>query len=206
MNPNLQKQILIGAVAGLIVAGLTYFLLGGKRTDCENLKNLNGKLEQDVAKGKELKKHYEQLKEEVTKLESELEQLIKLMPTDTDTGEIPYKIKKLADTAGIDQTSFTVKGERRDKYYTERTLEFTFRGGFHTFGAFASQVSGYDKIISISNLEFAKIANVKNSLYAMTAKTTISAYVYNPEPPPPPPAKPGAAPAAGAKPAGKESE
>ncbi|HJU84276.1 MAG TPA: type 4a pilus biogenesis protein PilO [Holophagaceae bacterium] len=204
MNPNLQKQIVIGAVAGLIVAGLTYFLLGGKRTDRDNLVVQNGKLEQDVAKGKELKKHYEQLKEEVGKLESELEQLIKLMPTDTDTGEIPYKIKKLADNAGIDQTSFNVKGERRDKYYTERTLEFTFRGGFNSFGAFASQVSGYDKIISISNIEMAKITNVKNSPYSMTAKTLISAYVYNPEPAPAPAAKPGPKPAG--KPAGKESE
>jgi type IV pilus assembly protein PilO len=195
MNPNLQKQIAIGAVAGLIVAGLTYFLLSGKREERANLVIQNGKLEQDVAKGKELKKHYEQLKEEVAKLESELEQLIKLMPTDTDTGEIPYKIKKIADTAGIDQTSFLVKGERRDKYYTERTLEFTFRGGFNSLGQFASGVSGYDKIISISNLEMARITSVKNSPYSMTAKTIISAYVYNPEPQQAPaPKKPAAAP------------
>ncbi len=204
MNPNLQKQILIGALVGIVVAGLTYLSLGGKREERNNLIIQNGKLEQDVAKGKGPKKAYEQPKEKVPKLESELEQLIKLMPTDTDTGEIPYKIKKIADTAGIEQTSFTVKGERRDKYYTERTLEFTFRGGFNSLGQFASGVSGHDKIISISNLELARLVNTKNSPYSMSAKTVISAYVYNPEPQQAPAAKkPVPGPAAAGK---KEGE
>ena len=35
MNPQLQKQIGVGALAGIVLAGLIYFLLGGKRTDLE---------------------------------------------------------------------------------------------------------------------------------------------------------------------------
>ena len=35
MNPQLRNQILIGAVAGLVVAGLVFLFLGGKRTELE---------------------------------------------------------------------------------------------------------------------------------------------------------------------------
>ena len=41
MNSQLQKQILIGGLAGLLVLVLIYFLLGGKRDDLTALKATN---------------------------------------------------------------------------------------------------------------------------------------------------------------------
>ena len=182
MNPNLQKQILIGLVSGLVLSGIVYLLLGGKRDELTALTDKCKTLEVQVQNGRQLKANYEKLKEEVEKSQARIDKLVALMPTDTDTGQIPYKIKKLADNAGIDQSSFSVKGERKDKYYTERTVDFAFRAGYNNFGLFASQVSGYERIISLSNLEFTRIDS-KNSPYAMTVKATVSAYVYNPETP-----------------------
>ncbi|MBS1784903.1 MAG: type 4a pilus biogenesis protein PilO [Acidobacteria bacterium] len=190
MNPNLQKQILVGLIAGLLISGVTYLLLGGKRDELKAVTTKCEKLTLDVQKGQQLKANYEKLKEEVEKSQARIDKLVALMPTDTDTGQIPYKIKKLADNSGIDQSSFTVKGERKDKYYTERMINFTFRAGYNSFGLFASQVSGYERIISLSNLQFTRIDS-KTSPYSMTVNATVSAYVYNPEP--------AAAPAAPAK-------
>lgn len=201
MNPQLQKQIGIGALVGIVLAGLIYFLLGGKRTDLESINADVKTLQADVDKGKLLKASYEKLREEVAKQDKRIEELIKIMPTETDYGEIPYRIKKIADDAGIDQVAFSLKPERRDTYYTEKPVEFEFRVGFHSFGQFASLVSGYDKIINISNIEFNRKAD-NRSVYPASVKCTISAFVYNPEPPPVAPVKkPAAAPApkAGAK-------
>lgn len=182
MNPNLQKQILIGLVAGVVVFGVSYLLLSGKRDDLAAITKKVQQLDLDVQKGRQLKANYEKLKEEVEKSQARIDKLVALMPTDTDTGQIPYKIKKLADDAGIDQSSFTVQGERKDKYYTERMINFTFRAGYQNFGQFASEVSGYDRIISLSNLQFTRIDG-QNSPYAMTVNATVSAYVYNPDTP-----------------------
>jgi type IV pilus assembly protein PilO len=199
MNPQLQKQIGIGALAGIVLAGLVYFLLGGKRSDLEAVLADVKNLQDQVDKGKLLKASYEKLKEEVAKQDKRIEQLIKIMPSETDYGEIPYRIKKIADDAGIDQVSFSLKPERKDTYYTEKPVEFEFRVGFHSFGQFASLVSGYEKIINISNIEFARKAD-NRSVYPASAKCTISAFIYNPEPPPvnpePKPAAPGPKPAA----------
>jgi Tfp pilus assembly protein PilO len=199
MNPNLQKQILIGLISGLLVSGVAYLLLGGKRDERYALTAKCKDLQVQVQNGRQLKANYEKLKEEVEKSQARIDKLVALMPTDTDTGQIPYKIKKLADNSGIDQSSFAVKGERKDKYYTERMIDFDFRAGYNNFGLFASQVSGYERIISLSNLTFTRIDS-KTSPYPMTVHATVSAYVYNPEPAAPTPAPPPAAaprPAAG---------
>ncbi len=201
MNPQLQKQIGVGALAGIVLAGLVYFLLGGKRTDLEAIRTENKTLQADVDKGKLLKQSYEKLREEVAKQDKRIEELIKIMPSEADYGEIPYRIKKIADDAGIDQVSFSLKPERKDAYYTEKPVEFEFRVGFHSFGQFASLVSGYEKIINISNIEFARKVD-NRSVYPATVKCTISAFIYNPEPAPvaePPAKKPAPAAKSGAE-------
>ena len=193
MNPQLQKQIGVGALAGIILAGLVYFLLGGKRSELEVVNTDVQTLQADVDKGKLLKASYEKLREEVAKQDKRIEELIKIMPSETDYGEIPYRIKKIADDAGIDQVSFSLKPERKDTYYTEKPVEFEFRVGYHSFGQFASLVSGYEKIINISNIEFTRKTDDR-SVYPAAIKCTISAFIYNPEPPPVEPArKPAAA-------------
>jgi len=201
MNPQLQKQIGLGALTGIVLTALVYFLLGGKRTELEAINADNKNLQAEVDKGKLLKASYEKLREEVARQDKRIEELIKIMPSEADYGQIPYRIKKIADDAGIDQVAFSLKPERKETYFTEKPVEFEFRVGYHSFGQFASLISGYDKIINIANIEFARKTD-NRSVYPATVKCTISAFVYNPEPPPPEPGKappPGPAPKAGAK-------
>ena len=54
--------------------------------------------------------------------------------------------------------------------------------GFLSFGQFASLISGYDKIINISNIEFTRKPD-NRSVYPASVRCTISAFIYNPEPP-----------------------
>lgn len=192
MNPNIRKQILIGGLAGILIMALAYIFLGGKRDELKSLEVANEALERDVATGKSLKANAENLKKEIAEQQKYIDALIKIMPTDSDRGEIPYRMKKIADTAGIDQVSFVVENPIKKDYYTEHPFTFTFRAGFHSFGQFASQVSGYEKIINLKDITFKREAKA-GGLYPASVVCKVSAFVYNPEPPPPPP---GSAPAA----------
>ena len=200
MTPYLQKQIIIGSLAGLLIAVLTYILLGGARTELKTLEASNVTLQEEVRKGYGIKSNYEQLKKEVDLQSKTIEELIKIMPAETDISEMPYKVKKMADTAGIDQVSFSNEAPRKQQYYTAFPVQFTFRAGFHSFGEFASQISGFEKIVSISDIEMTRDSG--KSLYPILVKCKVSAYVYTPPPPPAPAAKPAAK--ASAQPAAKE--
>ena len=198
MNSQLQKQLLIGGLAGLLFAALVWFFLGSQRDDLQSLRTVNAGLETDVAKGIALKFNYEKLQAEVAQQLKVIEELIKIMPTDTDRGEIPYRIKKLADTAGIEQISFSLLPAIPKDYYTEYPVQFSFRAGYHSLGQFTSLISGNDKIINVSDLTMKR--DTKDPLYPMIATCRVSAFVYNPAPPAAEPAAPAAArPAAPAK-------
>jgi hypothetical protein len=62
MNSQLNKQLLIGGLAGFMLAVLVIFFLGGKRDELAGLKVANEGLRADVAKGYALKANYEKLK------------------------------------------------------------------------------------------------------------------------------------------------
>lgn len=203
MNSNLQKQLLIGGLVGILIMALTYILLGGKRDELATLIATNATLQAEVDKGYNLKANAQKLKKEIEEQQKFIDALIKIMPTDSDRGEIPYRIKKLADTAGIDQVSFVVENPIKKDYYTQHPFLFTFRAGFHSFGQFSSLVSGYDKIINLSDLQFKRVKG--GSIFPATVSCRVSAFVYNPEPPPDA-ANPASPKAARPTTAGKKSE
>ena len=178
MNTQLRNQILMGALAGIVLSIVIYFVLGGKRDELVSIQASIDSLQKEVDKGYQLKANYEKLKDEVSKTEKRLDELIKVMPSEQDRGEMPIRMKKLADNAGIDQSSFALEPPIKTTYYTEYPVRFDFRAGYHSFGQFASLISGYEKIINMTNIQF-KRADAK-SVFPATATCRISAFVYNP--------------------------
>lgn len=210
MNPQLRNQILIGAVAGLVVAGLVFVFLGGKRTELEAAEAANKVLAADVDKGNLLKANAKKLEEEIKKQKARIDELVAMMPTDADRGDIPYRIKKLADAAGIEVTLFSSEAkdagapDTGNAYYNRYPVKFKFLAGYHGFGQFASQLSGFEKIIGLNELTMVKNP-AQRSLFPILIECKISAYVYKPDPPPQPEA--GARPGAPApRPAGAEKD
>lgn len=179
MNPQLRNQILIGILAGALVSVLTYFILGSKRDDLTSLENQNVALQQEVNRGNQLKANYENLKKEVDALQKRIDELIKIMPTEMDRSEIMYRVKKLADMAGVEQVSFKLESPQSKEYYSEYPVSFVFRAGYHTFGQFASLISGYDKIINMSDIT---LIREKTSEYSARVTCKISAFIYKPAP------------------------
>lgn len=208
MNPQLRNQILIGAVAGMIVAGLTYLLLGGKRDELYAAEAANKVLSADVDKGNLLKANAKKLEEEIKAQNARIDQLVAMMPTDADRGDLPYRIKKLADAAGIEVTLFSSDAkdagpaETNNAYYNRYPVKFKFLAGYHAFGQFASQLSGFEKIIGLNEMSIVR-NKAARSIFPVTIECKISAYVYKPDPPAEAAAAPAAPrPAAAPKPGG----
>lgn len=196
MNAQLQKQIILGGLAGLFAAALTWFLLGGKRDELKEANNRIEQLKKDVSRGYGLKQNAEKFQAEAEALQKRIDDLVKIMPTEDDKGDLPYRMKKLADSAGVDLMSFKLEAAIKKEYFTEHPIEFKLRVGFHTFGHFTSLVSGFEKIINVSDIQLKRLSGGKTLLPA-EAICRVTAFVYNPnavEVPPAPVKKPGAAP------------
>lgn len=180
MNSQLQKQILIGALAGVLVSVVVFFLLGGKRDEIRALDAAIGKLQQEVATGNALKQNAEKLRVEIAQQEKRIDELIKIMPNEQDRGELPYRIKKLADSAGLEQQSFSNETPVQQQYYTEYPVKFEFKTGYHTFGQLASLVSGYEKIINLSDVTLTRDTTGRTGFFPAKGICKVSAFIYNP--------------------------
>lgn len=208
MNPQLRNQILIGAAAGLLVAGLTFLFLGGKRDELAAAEASIKVLSAEVDKGNALKATAKKLEEEIKAQKARIDALVNMMPSEADRGDIPYRIKKLADAAGIEVTLFSSEAkdagatDGSNAYYTRYPTKFKFLAGYHAFGQFASLVSGFEKIIGLHDIRMVKNTRPR-SLFPIMIDCTVNAYVPKPDPPseaPAAPKKPAAAPrAAGEK-------
>jgi Tfp pilus assembly protein PilO len=186
MNPQLRNQILIGAVAGLVVAGLTFLFLGGKRDELAAAEAANKVLSAEVDKGNALKATAKKLEEEIKAQKARIDELIKIMPTEADRGDLPYRIKKLADAAGIEVTLFSSDAkdagapDTGNAYYTRYPVKFKLLAGYHAFGQFASLISGFEKIIGLNELTMIKNPG-RRTLFPIQIECKVSAYVYKPD-------------------------
>src|SRR6202171_4223926 len=90
--------LIIGVVlAGLIVFGMQYFLISDMESQIRSadgkIKDLDTKIEQ----GRSAQRKLPQFREEVRRLELELEKLRRILPSSRNTEEIVKKIKSLVD-------------------------------------------------------------------------------------------------------------
>ena len=179
---EIQKQILVGSLIGILICVATFIALGGKREDLAALTSSVRTLEKEVEKGKQMKANALILRKEVEEQKKQLDALIALMPSETERGELPIRLKKLADSSGMDQVQFrTASGTpHKDKFYTAYPIDFSFRSGFHDFGRFASLISGFEKMVNVNTISL-KRQGAGTGIYPVNVTCTITAFVYNPD-------------------------
>jgi Tfp pilus assembly protein PilO len=197
MSSQSSKQLAVGALLGLLVCGGAYLALGSKREDLAELRAGNEALEAEVEKGRALKASYERLKKEVEDQEERIAELIKLFPLDGERSGVTQMVQRLASNAGLTLNNIAnAKEPIRTEYYSEWVSNLRYSGGFNEYGNFLSLVSGYDKIVNISDIEMTR-ATATNAANPVAINFRLSLYVYDPKTiEPKKPAAPAARPSA----------
>jgi Tfp pilus assembly protein PilO len=181
MSSQSSKQLAVGALLGLLVCGAVYFALGSKREELAELRAGNEALEAEVEKGRALKASYERLKKEVEEQEERIAELIKLFPLENERPRVTQMVQRLAANAGLSfQSIGNVPTPIKTEYYSEWVSNFRYSGGFNEYGYFLSLVSGYDKIINISDMEMVRNQNA-NASNPILINFRLSVYVYDPK-------------------------
>ncbi|MCL1909025.1 MAG: type 4a pilus biogenesis protein PilO [Holophagaceae bacterium] len=184
MSSAIGKQFLFGFVGGLVATGLIWYLLGGMREDIASLIEQNGKLETEVTKGRQLKASYEVLKKEVEEQEVRIAELVKLFALDGERSRATQQVGRLASNAGLGRMQEQKNNDKpiNSEYYSEWETTYRYIGGFHEYGEFLSYVSGFEKIINISDITLDRNTNSANrNTYPVTINFRLSVYVYNPK-------------------------
>jgi len=196
MTPQLSRQILAGALIGLLVSGAVWYSLSGTRDELAAMRAANDQLDAAVKKGVQTKSDYETLKQDVGEQEKRIAELVSLMPLESERTGIAYKVQKLASASALGQVQNWSSTDKptKSEYYTEYPTTYKYSGGFHEFGKFLSFVSGFEKIINISDIVMTR--ETGRAVGSASIEFRLSIYVYDPKSTENPKAQAGAAPAA----------
>ena len=183
----------VGAiVAGALVAAGWYFLVEPKNKEIAAQEKKLSDLQVKIQEGRAAKQKLPQFREEVRRLELELDKLLRILPARRNTPELLRRIRQLTEQGNFDLLRFT-PGNFVDKdFYSEWPINIRLNGTYHNLALFFDRVGRFSRIINIENLKVAALPNSAKG-HSISATFTAKTFIYRETPPPQP------APAGGAK-------
>jgi type IV pilus assembly protein PilO len=187
----------IGLVlAAAIVFGVQYMFIGDIdnqiRTAEAQIKDLDTKIEQ----GRSAQRKLPQFREEVHRLEQELEKLRRILPSTRNTEEIIKKIKSLVDQGDFVLRKLTfpkLAPAQGSDPYAEWPITVAVDGRYHNLAILFNRLSNFSRIINVEQINISAISPQIDR--TITSDFVAKTFVYV-EPKEPEPVKPGAKPAA----------
>lgn len=178
-----------GAIAGLVAAGVLYglgtwqFLSPMKQRIVAQEQRLS-ELQTKIQEGRAAKLSLPQFREEVRRLELELDKLLRILPSRRNTPDLMRRIRTLMEQAAFELRRFT-PGQLVDKdFYSEWPINIELHGDYHNLALFFDSISRFSRIVNIENLRVNALddARAQNPQHTVTATFIAKTFVYK-EPP-----------------------
>lgn len=137
-------------------------------------------LEQKITEGRSAQASLPQFREEVRRLELELEKLLRILPTRRNMDDLLRRIRALTEQGNFVLNRVTPKGLSRRDFYSEWPIDVRLDGGYHNLALFFDRISRFSRIINVEGLQ---IQAAKGEGHTISTSFTVKTFLYN-EPPP----------------------
>ena len=168
----------VGIMAGVLVAvaftAYPNFNVMAKRNAGERSR-LEG-LQAEIRKGQAIEAKLPEFEKEIENLQVKLSDLLAILPTTPETGELLKWVKNLADQSNLELRKFDPQTLRPVEFYKEFPIQMEIEGDYHDLGVFFDRISKYSRIINVSNVVIGARSQSKGSINSNFTATT---FVYD---------------------------
>jgi type IV pilus assembly protein PilO len=181
----------VGLVLGLVLAAamviaVEMFLVTDIKADIGAAESQIAELDKKIEQGRAAERKLPQFREEVKRLEVELEKLRRILPSSRNTEEIIKKIKSLVDQGNftLRKLSFPKLGAAKDgDPYAEWPISVEVDGRYHDLAILFNRLSNFSRIINVEQINVRALSpqTEKTISSTFTAKTFV--YVETDTPP-----------------------
>jgi len=151
----------IGVALFATCLGLTQYLkINGINQNIKAADQELDELTKKIENGRAAEKKLPQFREEVSRLESELNKLRRILPSSRNTEEIIKKIKSLVDQGDfvLQRLIFPKLVESQEsEVYQEWPITVTVEGGYHNLAILFGQISRFSRIINVEQFQIAAL-------------------------------------------------
>lgn len=166
--------LMAGALVG--VAWMAYPNFGEmSRQNIENQATLES-LQAEIRKGQAIEAKLPEFEREIENLQAKLSDLVAILPTGPETGELLKWVKNLADQSNLELKTFNPGQLRPVEFYKEFPITMEVNGDYHDLGVFFDRISKYSRIINVSGVNVASNRDGRGSIRSTFTATT---FVYD---------------------------
>ncbi len=147
--------LIIGAVvAGAIIFAVNYSVISGVETQIRAAEGQIKELDTKIEQGRSAQRKLPQFREEVRRLELELEKLRRILPSSRNTDEIIKKVKSLVDQGDfvLHKMTFPKPGAPGSDPYVEWPITISVDGRYHNLAILFNRLSNFSRIINVEQI------------------------------------------------------
>jgi type IV pilus assembly protein PilO len=169
---------LIGAVmCGALVWALENYVFDDMRQTIAIKQTELEKLNKMVNEGKVAEGRLPQFREEAERLETELQRLLRILPTARQTDEMIKKIKSLTERGLFRLRSFQPQAFVKKEFYSEWPINVALEANYHELAQFFDRLSRFSRIINVESLSIG--ASSRKSGYTISSTFTMKTFIYS---------------------------
>ncbi len=171
-----------GLVIGLVVGGLVFWAANGRifRPQRDQLSSMDARLidlQGKIQQGRAAKQKLPQFREEVERLEVDLEKLLRILPARRNTPDLLRRVRFLAEEGDFNLRLFRPGTEIEQDFYSEYPIAVELDGNYHNLALFFDRISRFPRIINVDNLRVKAIRN-QTSFRTIEVSFTAKTFVY----------------------------
>jgi len=168
--------VAVMAIALVVVAWMAYpnFSEMEKR-NASSRSDLEG-LQTEIRKGQAIEAKLPEFEKEIENLQLKLSDLLAILPTEPETGELLKWVKNLADQSNLDLKQFNPGALKQVEFYKEFPIAMDVEGDYHDLGVFFDRISKYSRIINVSGVTISALQGGQHSIKSSFTATT---FVYD---------------------------
>ena len=133
-------------------------------------------LQAEIRKGQAIEAKLPEFEKEIENLQLKLNDLLAILPTEPETGELLKWVKNLADQSNLDLRQFNPGVLKQVEFYKEFPIAMDVEGDYHDLGVFFDRISKYSRIINVSGVSISAISSSQHSIKSSFTATT---FVYD---------------------------
>ena len=118
-----------------------------------------------------------QFREEVGRLQLELDKLLRILPSRRNTEDLLRRIRRLTEQGDFDLLRFTPRGLSKRDFYSVWPIAISINGKYHNLALFFDRIRRFSRIINVDALRINAVRNEPNK--TIRATFTATTFVYD---------------------------
>lgn len=178
-----DKPWWVGLAVGMVLAGgvlygVESFLVKDIKKDIRSANKEIEELDTKIRQGRAAEQKLPQFREEVKRLELELEKLRRILPSTRNTEEIIKKIKSLVDQGEftLNRLAFPPLGEQSSDPYVEWPIAVAVDGRYHDLAILFNRLGNFSRIMNVENITINALGNQESK--TISSQFTAKTFVY----------------------------